>query len=269
MEREYLGSRLFKFQIMSIDINSNEISKFQRYEFKYLLPANIADSIQENIENFMTLDPNIPKGSSSYFVRSQYFENEIFSNFYEKVDGMRKRHKYRLRTYADNPSSNTPLFLEKKGRKLERTMKGRIKINPEHLDYIYSMDSDKLLNYYGKNGFMEGFIFDYFRKKLKPTIIIDYNRSPYMSEFDTNFRLTFDRNIRACIPYGSKSIFCEEKDQYWENVNPGYCTLEVKFLRRFPPWFRRIIQNYNLRRLSISKFSTGIEARGLASDTGV
>jgi len=44
--------------------------------------------------------------------------------------------------------------------------------------------------------------------------------------------------------------------------------LEVKFFRRIPPWFHRIIQAYDLRRLSISKFARGMEVCGFAEDTG-
>ncbi len=249
---------------------NNKINSFKRYEFKYLLPDAVASSIQSNIEHFMKLDPHTSKDlGGSYFIRSQYFENEVFSNFYEKVDGMRERHKYRIRTYGKIESADNPIFLEKKGRKLERTMKGRIKLERMHLDLIYRKDFNALLEAFDNHSFIEGFVFDCIRKKLNPLLIIDYIRSPYVSDFDTNFRLTFDRNVRASTPFGAQSIYASSEYQYWNDVNAGFCTLEVKFLRRFPPWFRRIIQNYNLRRLSISKFSTGIEARGLAQDTGV
>jgi SPX domain protein involved in polyphosphate accumulation len=248
----------------------NKVNTFRRYEFKYLLPNPVASSIQSNIEHFMTLDPHTSKDmNGSYFVRSQYFENELYTNFYEKVDGMRERHKYRLRTYGQMPTKTNPIFLEKKGRKLERTMKGRIQLDYEHLDLIYNKNFNGLLESFSNHSFIEGFVFDCIRKKLNPMIVIDYKRSPYISEYDTNFRLTFDRNIRASTLMGSTSIYAPPENQYWSDVNTGFCTLEVKFLRRYPPWFRRIIQNYNLRRLSISKFSTGIEARGLAQDTGV
>ena len=43
----------------------------------------------KEIKNFMVLDKNALKNKNkNYFVRSLYFDNEIYSNFYEKVDGM-------------------------------------------------------------------------------------------------------------------------------------------------------------------------------------
>ncbi|MDA9068183.1 polyphosphate polymerase domain-containing protein [Gammaproteobacteria bacterium] len=247
---------------------SQDITKFQRYEFKYLLRASTADSIESEIKNFMSLDANVKDVSAgSYFVRSQYFENQLFTNFYEKVDGMKERHKYRLRSYSKTADQDSPLFLEKKSRKIERTTKGRILLSHEHLDIIYKKDYQQLLELFNHNSFIEGFVFDCIRKNLDPMVLIDYSRAPYVSAYDTNFRVTFDREIRSSISSFSKSIFSQQ--QHWKKVNAGFCTLEVKFLRRFPPWFRRIIQHYNLRRISISKFSTGMEACGLAQDTGL
>ena len=39
---------------------------------------------------------------------------------------------------------------------------------------------------------------------------------------------------------------------------PGNSILEVKFERSMPAWFHRIIQSYDLRRESISKFVLGV-----------
>ena len=42
--------------------------------------------------------------------------------------------------------------------------------------------------------------------------------------------------------------------------------MEIKFDRRLPKWFHRLIQTYELERLSVSKFCLGMEATGLAFD---
>ena len=34
---------------------------------------------------------------------------------------------------------------------------------------------------------------------------------------------------------------------------PGYEILEVKFDRTIPPWFQKIIQSFELKRLSVSR----------------
>ena len=55
-------------------------------------------------------------------------------------------------------------------------------------------------------------------------------------------------------------------DYNWKSCIPGYDILEVKFDFTIPPWFHRIIQNYQLKRLSVSKFVLGLEATNLAYD---
>ena len=42
---------------------------------------------------------------------------------------------------------------------------------------------------------IKNFIFDSFRKDLKPRILIDYKRRPYINKFGLYFRLTFDTNL--------------------------------------------------------------------------
>ena len=99
---------------------------FQRYEFKYILNKEISDQIEKEAKNFMTFDSFVQKRlDNQYFVRSLYYENFFSSNFFEKVDGMRTRRKYRLRTYGKSLEENVPIFFEVKGRNLERTYKKR------------------------------------------------------------------------------------------------------------------------------------------------
>ena len=115
-----------------------EIQNFSRYEFKYILPKLKSDLIENEVKNFMKFDGYVLKDlDNSYFVRSQYYDNDLSTHFFEKVDGMRERYKYRIRTYGEEYGEENPIFLEKKGRKLERTFKKRYKIDYEHLDKFY------------------------------------------------------------------------------------------------------------------------------------
>ena len=88
------------------------IQSFSRYEFKYILSKNKADKIENEIKHFMVLDKNaIKKANNKYFVRSLYFDNPINSNFYEKVDGMQIRKKFRIRSYSNYKNSNDTGFV--------------------------------------------------------------------------------------------------------------------------------------------------------------
>ena len=239
---------------------------FSRYEFKYLLPLKKANQIEEEIKNFMILDLNAQKNKNkNYFVRSLYFDNEIFSNFYEKVDGMETRKKFRLRSYSSNENSSSPVFLEMKGRKNQRTYKLRTKIDKKHLNYIIKNENlDSLLKIYSnKNNVINHFIYDSLKKKIKPKVLVDYDRRAYFNKYGLLFRLTFDTHI---LSSPSNELF-NNKFLNFKETRAGYVVLELKFERSIQPWFHRIIQNYNLSRMSISKFAIGMEKSGFGRET--
>ena len=92
---------------------------FTRYEFKYLLRNNEANAIFKESLNFMNYDEYALK-NKGYFVRSLYFDNYDYDNFFEKVDGIKFRKKFRIRTYNDKIDQNNPIYLEAKGRVQDR-----------------------------------------------------------------------------------------------------------------------------------------------------
>ena len=237
-----------------------------RYEFKYILNKKISDQIEKEARNFMIYDGHVKKElNNKYFVRSLYFENNFASNFYEKVDGMKIRRKYRLRTYSNFFDPKVPIFFEVKGRISERTYKKRINVKNKYLNLFLSQSQNfNLLNLYPNNEMIINFIFDSFRKNLKPLILVDYKRRPYINKFGLYFRLTFDTNL---LSSKTNNLFSNDKYSSWLECKAGYTILEVKFDRSIPAWFHRIIQCYNLKRKSISKFVLGMSSCGLARET--
>ncbi len=234
---------------------------FSRFEFKYIIKKSISKAIQNEVRNFTREDTFVDK-KSTYFVRSLYFDNNLFSNFNEKIDGIKNRHKFRIRTYVDYKDLHTPLFLEMKGRNNERTYKIRTKIEKNDLNLFYKhKDLSDLKKKYLDNKLVEQYLFDSYRKKIVPKVLIDYMRLPLMSKNGLYFRLTFDSDIKACQ---SNSIFSNINN--WKTCIPGNDILEVKFDLTIPPWFHRIIQSYELKRVSVSKFVLGMEATNLAHD---
>ena len=244
-----------KFQVKK----DNQI--FSRFEFKYIINKNLSKIIQQEVKNF-TINDHFAKNKDKYLVRSLYFDNDIFSNFNEKIDGIKNRHKFRIRTYSIQKNDLIPMYLEMKGRDNLRTFKNRTKIDIDDLNSFCSSKSlFNLKNKYIDNKLIEHFIFDSYRKKIQPKVIIDYERRALLSKNGLYFRLTFDSDIKAC---SSQNIF--DKNHNWKVCIPGNDILEVKFDLNIPAWFHRIIQNYQLKRISVSKFVLGIENTNLAHD---
>ena len=82
------------------------VQEFLRYEFKYILSQEIRDKVEKEIGHFMNYDGYIhDELDNAYFVRSLYFDGPNSFNFYEKIDGIKKRKKFRLRTYVERLDS--------------------------------------------------------------------------------------------------------------------------------------------------------------------
>lgn len=204
-----------------------------------------------------------PEMDNQYLVRSLYFDSPDSQAFYEKTDGVKSRRKFRTRTYARNIGQGVPIFLEEKGRYNERTYKHRIQLTESDLDLITSQIKafDFLARYPGVK-VVEKFAADVLRKSLMPRVLIDYIRRPYTSDYDMNFRVTFDQQLQA-------KIATELHPSEWGQAKScvaGMTIMEVKFNRRIPAWFHRILQAYGLRRLSISKFVVGMKRCNIAVD---
>jgi|TARA_B100001059_G_C17834979_1_gene587407 SPX domain protein involved in polyphosphate accumulation len=228
---------------------------FSRYEFKYLIRNKIADILFKESLNFMDHD-QYAASSTGYFVRSLYFDNDDYDNFFEKVDGIKFRKKFRIRTYGRINDKKTPIFLEAKGRIEDRIFKKRFMIDSSDLELFYSKKKlNYLLKKYNKNHLIEEFVYDVYRKKVTPRILIDYNRKPLVNKHGLYFRLTFDSNLKSTK---TNSLFKKKNFISSNKCKPGYTILEVKFERSIPVWFHRTIQAYDLRRQSISKFVYGI-----------
>ena len=245
--------------------SKNIQQKFSRFEMKYIIRKSISESIQKEIRNFMIYDGYATKElKKNYFVRSLYFENNNYSNFNEKVDGVKLRHKYRIRTYSNKLDKNIPIFLELKGRENERTYKIRFFIKQDDLNLFFEKKNYfKLKKIYSDNYLIEQFIFDCYRKNLSPKILVDYNRTPYINKSGLYFRLTFDNNI---VSLSNSSLYSTSLNSGWRECLAGFTILEVKFKSSIPAWFQRIVQSYQLQIRSISKFVIAADTLGLASD---
>ena len=131
------------------------------------------------------------------FIKSIYFDNDIFSSYNHSIEGIVPRKKTRIRTYSrDDIYNKKNLFsLENKINSVEGRYK-TVKKNIEHL---------KLLN--------QG-IYDNNYGLIFPKVEISYYRE-YYSLF--NLRITFDTKIDYKI-FNEKSL----------KINFEECVLEVK-----------------------------------------
>ena len=233
---------------------------FLRYEFKYVLDGFRKSAIERELLHFMQLDSFVERfDNKKYLVRSLYFDDPIFSFYYEKTDGLMHRQKFRIRTYVTEYDENVPIMLELKGRYNNFVYKHRVEM--EHVGEevadtgLLIQGVEKRLN----NPIARQFIYDRLRKTIKPVMLIDYQRRAYQSKYDYEFRVTFDSDLRGTQ---TDKLF-PENSVFGRKLIDGYSIMEVKFRKRVPPWFHRIMIKYQLNRISISKYCTGMESTSL------
>ena len=87
----------------------------------------------------------------------------------------------------------------------------------------------------------------------KPKVIIDYERIAFVEEI-TNVRITFDMKISASYELEN---FLDGDYQSFYILPKGMGVLEVKFDNILPSHIRNIIESYNYKQGSFSKYYFG------------
>lgn len=240
---------------------------FSRFEFKFVMPTQMMAEVEAELGHFVDLDPFVAtRPDHLYPVRSLYFDDKTYTAFFDKIDGMHTRSKFRLRTYATNLDEPAPWFLEIKGRYNNLVFKHRTPVETEGLDPLIGGTALRgALLARTEGSVRDKFEFETYRRQIVPVALIDYLRRPYISKFDPDFRLTIDRHLTATR---TAAVFDTGGAPCSRRLVPGQAVMELKFRRHMPSWFHRILQAYQLRRRSISKICEGMQALGLATDPG-
>ena len=238
---------------------------FARFEFKYILSAARRKAVESDLLYFLEFDPFVAdRTDHTYFVRSLYYDDPYFSAFHDKIDGLKYRYKFRVRTYSRSHENDVPVFLEIKGRHNNLVFKHRtpVQLRSDQKKKKSSYLTGELASTAEESSVRDQFQYDAYRKSLRPVALIDYRRRPYVSKYDPNFRITFDDELYAAQ---TASLF-PGKDVAPRRVLAGHTVVEVKFRHHLPAWFHQVIQAYELKRISISKIVSGMETLNMAYD---
>ena len=186
-----------------------------RHELKFIINKAYSEMLKNQLALIMDVDEN--SIDNTYFIRSLYFDDINNSAYYEKVDGVEKRKKYRIRIYNLDDSF---IRLERKDKDRDLTHKEQTIINKEIYYKIINNDLDDIDL---SNNLLKEFVTLIKTKGLKPAVIVDYNRLAYTYPlFDT--RITFDENIKS--GRFKKDLF---SDFLTYDVLDDEVVLEVKF----------------------------------------
>lgn len=84
---------------------------------------------------------------------------------------------------------------------------------------------------------------------LESKVFLTYDRCAYFDKNDSNFRITFDKNIRNRFD----NLFLEKGDSGEILMNNKYI-MEVKAINSLPLWFTKILSELKIYPSSFSKY---------------
>lgn len=245
--------------------NADAQLDFYRFEFKYILPNNLREDLENKIKHIMDVDPFAKKQpNEKYYVRSLYFDDGRYSAYFDKINGLLTRKKFRLRTYTNTPNDNTVQYLELKGRHNQLVFKHRAPLIPTETNKLSIKNEEnqrqgienQILNLVQEGNIKNQFEYELYRKRLTPVALVDYERRPYVSKFNPGFRVTFDDNLQCTT---TNELFPIKGDRKRNFLN-SHSVMEVKFKQQIPSWFHKIIRFHELQRQSISKICHSMES---------
>ncbi|MGE5313348.1 MAG: VTC domain-containing protein [Acidobacteriota bacterium] len=233
-----------------------------RLEYKYIVPVTSMDRLRTDLLRYLNPDSFAAlRPGYEYTVRSVYLDSSDYKCFYEKLDGLHERKKFRIRGY-NTCTERSQIFFEIKQKHDNFISKSRAKTSFSHLsDVLAGCDASPLFDArdmtdYGK------FFFNYHRLRLEPKALIVYDREAYECKFGSQLRITFDKYMR------SKAV-SDASQMYEENglrqIYVREFVLEVKFFQVLPQWIKTVLEKYDLTRLAASKYASSIDAQQPAS----
>ena len=227
---------------------ANTPSSGLRFETKYLVDPAVRVAVWHDLLAFMDADSHQQTPSSGYGVESLYFDTPRFAAYWEKLDGLPRRIKFRIRRYSREPGV---LHFEAKEKIVDRIRKRRCVL--EMVEYRAIIDGQIPSR---GDAALKAFALERARFGLRPTAIVSYRRHAFVCRYDTAIRVTFDSDLLA-QPAAS---FERPRSSPSPVLPTGQSILELKWQAGFPHWLHTIVQKYGLRNLPLSKYCLGMDA---------
>ena len=215
-----------------------------RHECKYLISSADARLLKLRLKHIMEPDPHAgPTGR--YTIRSLYFDDPAHSAYYEKMDGICTRSKYRLRIY--NYSLKT-IKLEKKEKLGNLTRKTAQSVTREQ---ARALNRDPRPDFPAEDGLLGELALHMRSRCIRPMVLVDYDRTPFVCA-DGNTRITLDENLRT-------RPFCTDLEApggaMIPVLEPNQVILEVKFDDFLPGCLADALKDIPKAPMAISKFA--------------
>ena len=214
-----------------------------RHEWKH--PISVADTLvlRQRLRAVMRPDDNAVDGR--YLVRSLYFDTPSDTALREKLDGVNRREKFRIRLYNHDISF---IRLEKKSKLAGLGKKQSTLLTPQQAQRIVDGDLDWMRSC--EDGLVRELYSKMRTQQLRPKTIVDYTREPFVYP-PGNVRVTLDYDIRTGL--GCTDFLNPDCPTIPAGDSP--VILEVKWDEFLPDMIRSAIQLEGRRVSAFSKYA--------------
>ena len=222
------------------------MSKYKyRHELKFKISNAAAEVLKQKLSLILDKDKFGYYKDGSYLIKSLYFDNLDSDSYYEKMDGVLYRKKYRIRIYNNDESF---IRLEKKMKHNNMTAKEQMLISKETYSKILY---GKINEIDEEDGLLQEFLNEVRCKHIIPSVIVEYHRTAFIYPI-SDVRITFDSNIKSGLY--NYDLFDNESPTYSVD-EVGKQVLEVKFNEVLPLHIANILGDIPSCREAVSKFS--------------
>lgn len=224
----------------------NKSLEVRRHELKFYISYNEYLYARSLLKHLMERDEYQGDQEEGYFIRSLYFDDPANTSVEEKLAGVEKRDKYRLRIYDFDQDWAK---LERKRKENDFVNKTTVVLTKKETESLMEGDVEVLFDPKQKDRL--SIYFDLKGRYLKPVVIVDYIRDVYKLDYN-EIRITFDKQLRT----NTTDFDLFSLNIPTQPIQPDEVVImEVKFNNFLPPWFSDLFQFEDLVRSAISKYT--------------
>lgn len=227
-----------------------------RHELKYILTPIQYELLRSKLKWVLQPDANASQ-EGEYFIRSIYFDSPDRVALKEKLSGINRRKKYRIRFYNGDVRFCRLECKEKTGSRIHKTS---CKLTTDQLHKLLGLENisgnaeegekDKLYSEMELLIASEGYA---------PVVTVDYVREAYVLPL-SDLRITFDKHLAWGPVQG-----CLEKKRYLPNIYGEHVILEVKYNEYLPEHISAIVSSVGPVQTAASKYVACVEGQFAAT----
>lgn len=227
-----------------------------RSEYKFLLPDETAPIVRSFVSRYAEHDIySLREPDRAYTVRSIYLDTAHGTIYGNKLEGLKERVKVRLRGYNE-VALDSKISLELKRKRSGGSWKSRAWTTLEDTRDWLAGELDEPP--FSGEDMAAGLRFTYFarRFRLRPTVVVTYDREAFVGVHDPTLRVTLDQRLRGTFTerVTDLGIKCPVR------VYDRSFILEIKFDYHYPTWINPLLLDLGAERQALSKYVLTVDA---------